>query len=96
MTQLVITQADREAAADFGRRAGRLSHRDMENMIDGKWDETADVVAFAAHRQASTDYLVEALEEVVRKFDSAPDYVKGVPLGIMKCRAAIAKARSHE
>ena len=49
-----------------------------------------------AHLIAAAPDLLEALEEVVRKFDVAPDAVKNVPLGIMKARAAIAKARGEQ
>ena len=48
-----------------------------------------------AHLIAAAPDLLEALENIVRKFDDAPDFVKGVPLKIMKARTAIAKARGE-
>ena len=48
-----------------------------------------------AHLIAASPVLYEALEEVVRKFEAAPDSVRNVPLGIMKARAALALARGE-
>lgn len=45
---------------------------------------------------AAAPELLEALREIVGKFDAAPANVKDVPLGIMKARKAIAAATQQE
>lgn len=60
---LPVIQDDREAAAAFGRYIGRLTARDVENMLRGDWDATGDVQSFAAHRlRHSTDFEREEEE----------------------------------
>ncbi len=60
MTDLVPTQADREAAAKYLSMAGKITARSGNEMLAGKWDDTEYVIAFARH--AATARL-KAMEE---------------------------------
>ena len=69
MASETITQADREAAANWMVDGEGLVEKYRDHIRSGKWDSTGIVQAFAAHRTAAVAELVEALEEVKRTLE---------------------------
>lgn len=59
-----VVQADREAAWPFVSR-NSIAGTDRDGFLAGKYDDAVAVQAFARHRQASTDDLVEALDGLI-------------------------------
>lgn len=62
MASETITQADREAAANWMVDGEGLVEKYRDHIRSGKWDSTGIVQAFAAHRTAAVAELVEALK----------------------------------
>lgn len=64
-TDVTVTQADREAAADY--IDGELAYRSSRGRIirDGNCDEDSTVQAFAAHRRTAQAELVSALDNLL-------------------------------
>jgi hypothetical protein len=61
---VVVTQADREAAARAGLDMARLNERDAEALRQGgAWDEWALVQAFARHRLATQADALAVMRE---------------------------------
>ncbi len=63
-----VIQADREAAAQAGRAASRLTRRDAEEIVAGNWDDWRDVQAFARHRIAGQAELVNLVPDDIELF----------------------------
>jgi hypothetical protein len=77
----------------------QIGHEPTGEAVCTMWGsdtDPADPKHANARLIAAAPELLEALQEIVRKFDAAPDEVKNVPLGIMKARAAITKATGEK
>lgn len=82
MSDVTIVQADRAAAAKFGRELRVLTIREAVEIEAGENDTLHLVQAFARHRQTSTEDLVEALRrapiigrgETYESFSGRQDY----------------------
>lgn len=61
-----VSQADRDAAADFGRAIKAISRREAEAIMRGEWDDLPRVQAFARHRLATTPAPAMPSREDVR------------------------------
>jgi hypothetical protein len=89
MSDVTIVQADRDAAEDAVSAANIVSH-------DGYYEADIDKVAeaFARHRQASTEDLVEALRQAEADFEDHAQHAQnriddGEELGARVWRIAL-------
>lgn len=102
MSEVVVTQADREVAADF------IISADTETMVRwGKADRQPLVQAFALHRQQSCAELIEALKAVLPFLEgprlaeegrAASGEIQRMPVRTAhrKAVSALAKALAHD
>lgn len=69
MTELKITQADRDAAATYGLDNGLIYSADFLSLTSGRRDDNGLIQAFARHRIAAEEgkaELVEALGRIAK------------------------------
>lgn len=93
MTDIKITQADRDAAAEYTTADGRDVLGFCRAVTDGAEDSSNVVQAFAAHRQAAVDPMLAALEavDVARHTDEPQDWQRATDL----TAAAIQQAKGE-
>lgn len=90
MTELKITQADRDAAADFMNRLGWLCEEEWSLMHH--LDQEAVCKAFARHRADSQAELVAAAEAIERYLRETPHHNATQAAAL---RAALARVRGE-
>jgi len=91
---VTVTQADREAAAEFSATVARCSMKEPQiaDCLAGKQDNTLIVQAFARHRLAAEERGARmALEAAAKVFEAEADTWVQTPLrGAMKRKGATA------
>jgi len=74
MASETVTQADREAAAEFAESIATRSKSERAEILRGDADLDCYVQAFAAHRTAAVAELAEALQAFLTAFDNDANY----------------------